>query len=257
MPEPALSQALIAGAFAFVLVLCRCGAAILLLPGFADEGTPVQWRIGFAVALTLLLLPVVSPHLPAMPEDFTRLALLVAGELFAGGLLGWLARMAALALPAAGQIISLSTGQSSVLQPDQNFGAQTAAIGLLFGRLAPVLLLATGLYALPLQALAGSYTALPPGQPPPGADAMEMLVRAISAQFALALQLAAPFVLLSAIWNAGLGLLSRLVPNIQVHFVALPGQILGGLLLLAALAAPACGRWLSEVARGFSGLPGL
>jgi len=256
MPEPALSQALLHTAFAFVMVMCRCGAAIMLLPAFADDGPITQLRVGFACALTVLLLPSIAPMLPPEPESFARLAMLIAGELLAGGLLGWLARLVCLALPAAGQIISLTTGNSSVLQPDQNFGAQTAAIGLMFGRLAPVLILSSGLYVLPLTALAGSYTALPPGQAPPGADITEIAVRAVAAHFALAVQLAAPFLLLGTLWHTGLGLLSRLVPHIQVHFAALPGQVLGGLLLLSAVASPLCLHWLEAVSRAFSGLPG-
>jgi flagellar biosynthetic protein FliR len=126
----------------------------------------------------------------------------------------------------------------------------------MFGRLAPVLILSTGLYVLPLNALAGSYDALPPGRLPPGADVTEIVVRAVSAHFALALQLAAPFLLLGTIWQAGLGLLSRLVPNIQILFVSLPGQVLGGLLILAMLVSPMCARWVAETARVFSGLPG-
>jgi len=86
--------------------------------------------------------------LPSMPQDFAHLAGLLSGELLAGGILGWLARTVALALPAAGQIVSLSTGLSSVLQPDQNFGAQSASLGRLFGIGVPVLIFGTGLYAL-------------------------------------------------------------------------------------------------------------
>jgi flagellar biosynthetic protein FliR len=256
MSDSALSQALLSYAFAFVMVMCRCGAAIMLLPAFAEDGTPTPLRAGFALAMTILLLPIATPHLPPEPHDFPRLVALLTEELCAGILLGWLARLVCLSLPAAGQMVSLTTGLSSILQPDQNFGAQTAALGQLFGRMAPVLILSTGLYALPLHALAGSYEALPPGQPPPGADITEIIVRAVSAHFALALQLAAPFLLLGTLWHAGLGLLSRLVPNVQVHFASLPGQVLGGLLVLSLLATPVCTHWLETTARVFAELPG-
>jgi flagellar biosynthetic protein FliR len=256
MPEPPLSQFLLASAFAFVMVMCRCGAAIMLLPAFAEEGTPARLRVAFATAMALLLLPVVAPLLPPEPDHFAALVLLLGGELLAGLLLGWLARLVCLALPAAGQIISLATGHSSILQPDQNFGAQTAVVGQLFGRLAPVLILASGLYIMPLNALAGSYDVLPPGRDLPGADVTDIIVRATAAHFALALQLAAPFLLLSTLWQAGLGLVSRLVPHMQIHFAALPGQLLGGLLLLALLVSPVSQRWLTDVSRAFAALPG-
>ena len=254
--DAALTQAMLAWCFAFMMVLCRCGGAIMLLPGFADDGAPALLRAGLALALTVLLLPVVEPLLPAEPKDFLHLAGLLAGELLAGGFLGWLARLVALSLPAAGQIISLATGLSSVLQPDQNFGAQTSGLGRLFGIIAPVLLLSSGLYAMPLAALAGSYAALPPGHMPPGADLTEMAVRATSAHFGLALRLASPLLLVAGIWQAGLGLLSRLVPHIQTHFAALPGQVLGGLFVLSLLATAIAGYWVQAAERAFATLPG-
>jgi flagellar biosynthetic protein FliR len=238
MPEPALTQTLLGLSFAFVMVLCRCGAAVMLLPGLGEDGPPPLVRVGLAGGLAILLVPVVAPQLPPPPEKFARLVALLCGELLAGGFLGWLARLVALALPAAGQLISLSTGLSSVLQPDANFGAQTSGLGKLFGMAGPVLILGSGLYALP-----------------PGADMTEMAVRAVSAHFSLALRLGAPFMLVGMVWQMGLGLLARLVPQLQVHFAALPGQVLGGLFLLAALSGSLADVWLHAVGDSFAVLP--
>lgn len=257
MDALATSQGLTALAFAFMLVLCRTAAAVMLMPGLGESEPPAMVRAGLAIGIAALLLPVIAPAIPTEPASFLRLAGMVGAELLAGGLLGWLARLLALALPAAGQIISLMTGLSSVLQPDAMLGAQSAAIGRLLNLAAPVLILSTGLYALPLNALAGSYAVFPAGGMLPAADLAEVAVRAVSASFALALRLAAPFVLISVIWQLALGLLSRLVPQVQVYFVALPGQVLGGLLLLALLAASVLRAWLGAVGDGYAALPGL
>ena len=243
-------------AFAFMLVLCRCAAAVMLLPGLGEDEPPAILRAGLAIGIAVLLVPGVAPLMPHAPASFLRLAFMVAAELLAGGLLGWLARLLALALPVLGQVISLSTGLSSVLQQDPMLGAQSAVIGRLFNLLAPVLILSTGLYALPLGALANSYTVFPAGGVLPADDLAQVAVRAVSASFSLALRLAAPFVLISLIWQVALGLLARLVPQIQVYFVALPGQVLGGLLLLAVLGAPMLRVWLAAVHEGFLALPG-
>ena len=256
MEALATSQGLLTLAWAFALVFCRTAAAVMLLPGLGENEPPAMLRAGLAMGITVLLAPVVAPSLPHEPASFLRLAGMIAAELLAGGLLGWLARLLALALPAAGQIISLTTGLSSVLQPDAMLGAQSAAIGKLFNMLAPVLILSTGLYALPLGALAGSYAVFPAGGVLATGDLAETVVRAVSASFALALRLAAPFVLLSILWQLALGMLSRLVPQIQVYFLALPGQVLGGLLLLALLGPAIVHAWLSALGDGFALLPG-
>jgi flagellar biosynthetic protein FliR len=255
MDDTALSQTLLAWSFAFLLILCRCGAAIMLLPGLAEDGVPVLLRMGLTLGMTVLLLPGLAGSLPGSPGDLPHLAGLLCNELFAGGFLGWLARLMALALPAAGQIISMSTGMSSVLQPDANFGAQTAGIGRLFGMAAPALLLASGAYRMPLDALAGSYAVWPAGGAPAGGDVMELVVRGVGAHFALALRLASPFLLVALIWQMGLGLMSRLVPQLQIYFAALPGQVLGGLLLLGVLAGPLALAWLRAAEDAYAALP--
>jgi flagellar biosynthesis protein FliR len=244
-------------AFAFVLVLARVGAAVMLMPGLGEAEPPAVVRAGLAVALTALLLPVVQPMLPTGAADVFQAAGMVVAELLAGLFLGWLARLVALALPMAGQIIAYMLGLASVLQQDQVFNAQGTVLSRLFGLAAPVILLGGGLYALPLSALANSYQVLGPGAVLPAGDTVEMVLRAVGGSFGLALRLAAPFVLASVVWQMGLGLLARLVPQFQVFFVAQPAQILGGLLLLAALSIGMLDSW-GEAARGaFALLPGL
>jgi flagellar biosynthetic protein FliR len=242
-------------AFAFMLVLCRCAAAVMLLPALGESDPPAVLRAGFALGMAALLVPVVAPDLPKMPADFVRLAGMVAGEILAGGLLGWVARLIVLALPSAGQVISLLTGQSSILQPDPLLGAQSAVIGRLLNLAAPVVILTSGLDALPLTALARSYSVFPAGGLLPPGDLADIAVQATAGCFALALRLAAPIVLMSMLWQAGLGLLARLVPQIQVYFAALPGQVLGGLLLMALLAGAILSAWTEAVREAFAALP--
>jgi flagellar biosynthetic protein FliR len=250
-----VSDALSTSAFAFVLVLCRCAAAVMLMPALGESDPPATVRAGLAMALAVLLTPVVTPALPAMPPNVLDLAGLVAGELLAGGVLGWLARLISLALAAGGQIMSLATGHSSVLQPDPMLGAQSSAVGRLFSLAAPVVILSTGLYALPLAALARSYQVFPAGGLLPAGDLAETAVKAVAESFGLSLRLAAPFLTISLLWQCGLGLLSRLVPHIQVYFAAMPAQLLGGTLLLALLSGAIMGAWLSTAQDAFSALP--
>ena len=86
---------------------------------------------------------------------------------------------------------------------------------------------------------------------------MRGAVRAVAGSFALAVRLASPFLLVAIVWNVATGLLARLVPRLQIYFVAMPGQILGGIALLAVLATTLLTAWQDSVRAGFSALPGL
>ncbi len=257
MPDADLLRALPQWAFGAALVLARAGCACMMLPVIGEAELPATIRAGFAVALTVLLLPVLLPILPAAPSQPLRVAAMVGAEVVTGLWLGWLARLVLLALPVAGQVAALLIGMSSVLQPDPALGASTAALGRLMSIAAPVLVLASGLYALPLMALSGSYAVIAPGALLPAADTALGVVAAVAAMFALAVRLVAPFLLASLGWHVAQALLGRLVPHLQLMSLAAPAQMLWGLLLLGLLATALLATWQDRAAALFSVLPGL
>jgi len=255
--DSALLAQLSPWAFAFALVLARISAAIMLLPGIGEVEIPARLRAGFALALTLLLLPCLAPHLPPAPESLWRAFAMLAGEIGVGLWFGFLCRLIVLAAQMAAQILGLMVGLSSVLLPDAQGSGGSAELGQLLRLAAIVVIFGSGLYAMPLAALSGSYRLLPAGHWLPLGDTAETVVRAVAQSFGLALRLSAPFVLAGTVWQIALGLLARLVPRLQVYFLALPGQLLGGLALLAALAAVLISAWQEAARASFEALPGL
>jgi flagellar biosynthesis protein FliR len=255
--EATLLTTLPAWAFAFVLIMARIGSAIALLPGLGEAEPPAMLRVGLALAVTALLLPGIAPSIPPVPEAGTQAAFMVGAEVIPGLWIGWLARLLVLALPVAGQFIAYMLGLANVLQPDPELGGMATPIERLFAIAAPLAILVTGLYALPLAALAGSYRLLPAGTLLPAADTAETAVHAAAATFSLAVRLASPFLLVAIVWHVATGLLARLVPRLQVYFVVMPGQILGGIVLLAVLATALLTAWQASVRSGYAGLPGL
>jgi flagellar biosynthetic protein FliR len=246
-----------AWAFAFVLVLGRIGAALTLLPGLGEASPPAMLRAGLALGITALLLPGIMPLIPQVPADVPTVVGMIAAEVVTGMWLGWLARLLVLALPIAGQFIAFMLGVSNVLVTDPELSGQSSALEQLFSLAAPLALLISGLYAVPLAALAGSYHVIAPGTLLPAGDGTELAVRAVGQCFALALELASPFVLAAIVWHVVIGLIARLVPNVPVYFVALPGQILGGMALLAVLGGALIATWMDATSAGFARLPGL
>ncbi len=261
MPSPsqALLQSLPQLAFAFVLVLARVGCTCMLLPAIGEAEVPGPVRAGFAVAATLLLLPVLLPMLPAAPSQPLEAAAIVAAEILTGLWLGWLTRLVLNALTTAGQVAALLVGQSSVLQQDPALGASTAALGRLMSVAGPVLLLTSGLYATPLLALMGSYSVIAPGALLPASDTALGVIAAVGTMFALAVQLVAPFILASLGWHLSVALVGRLVPQMSMHLMTLaaPAQLLLGLIMLGLLIAALLAAWQQHATDLFAVLPGI
>ncbi|WP_246856576.1 flagellar biosynthetic protein FliR [Acetobacter vaccinii] len=245
----------------FMVVLCRVSAVVMIAPGVGEVTSPMVVRAGLSVVVAAAVLPTVQDHLTEVCTDALHQPALavaiVAGELLCGAFIGWLARLVGMALTIAMQVISVLTGLASVLQPDAELGASSTAISHMAASFVPVIFLTTGLYALPLAAITGSYTLFPPGHMVMLGDMAKSVSEATALVFGLAIQLAAPFVLIGTLWPAMLGVLNRLLPAIQVYSIAMPAQILGGVLLLGMLIQVMAGVWQERAGDLLLGLPGL
>lgn len=251
-----LSAQLPRDALVFVLLLTRIGAAIMLLPGFGEATVPAMVRAGMALAVTLLLLPSLLGQGPAVPEAGLQLASMLGAEAVTGLWFGWLARMAIMALPIGAQFIAYLLGLSSVLQPDPELGPQTTALARLAEIIGPLVILVSGLYQVSLAALAGTFRLVPMGAWLPAADGLQTAVLVSAQSLALALRLAAPFVIAGVVFQLAAGLIARMVPRLQVYMAVMPGQILGGLALLAAASTALVSTWQHGAGEMLGSLPG-
>lgn len=229
----------------------------MLLPGLGEQEVPAPIRLGLGLGLVVLLLPALAAGLPAAPDDAGQAVRLIGLEVVVGLWLGGLARLVTLAMAMAGQAVALLLGLAQALVPDPELGGLGTATGRLFSLAAAVLVLASGLYAIPLRALVESYALLPVGEPFPAGAGAEAMAVAASDSLALALRLAAPFVLAAVVINVALGLLTRIAPQVQVYFIAVPGQVLAGLALLALILPALLGAFGEAAREAFLSLPGL
>ena len=73
---------------------------------------------------------------------------------------------------------------------------------------------------------------LAPGEIPVLGDMAQHFTIVIATAFKIGIQLSAPFLVFGLLFNLGLGVLSRLMPQMQVFFIGMPLTIILGLLLL-------------------------
>ncbi len=247
-----LEQFLPTNTFAALLIFARIGGAMMLLPGFGEAYVMPRFRLLFAVIMSLLLLPILAPLLPAPPASPAQLLVVFGGELAVGLFIGTLTRIVLGALDSAGQVISLQTGLSAaqIFNPLQ--AGQTAIPSSLYSMLGVLLIFLTNLHHVILRGLVDSYMVFTPGRLPPVEDLSQTAARAVAASFKLAIEMAAPFIVLGTVFMIGLGLIGRLVPQIQVLFVSQPLQVMGGLLLFAFVLVAGMGWFLDGFMQQFA-----
>jgi flagellar biosynthetic protein FliR len=106
------------------------------------------------------------------------------------------------------------------------------------------MLFATDSHHLVIAALNDSYSIFSPGEPMQSGDVAALATRAFAAAFKIGMQLSAPFLVFGLVFNIGLGVLARLMPQMQVYFVGVPLSILAGFLIFAVVVAAMMGTFL-------------
>ncbi|HEY3697438.1 flagellar biosynthetic protein FliR [Phenylobacterium sp.] len=219
--------------FAAGLIFSRLGGLLMLIPGIGEQVVPARIRLSFAFLMTLMLFPVLAGGLPALPATVGGLALAVIQELVIGLMIGAILRMFLSSMASAGEIISLQTTLSFAQTAAPGQAQPSTSVSTFLGLMAVVLIMTTDLHHMFLAAIVHSYALFPVGRHVPTGDAGQLAVRTLGKSFALGLQLSAPVVVFSLIFNIATGLVGRAMPQFQVFFVATPLIVLMGLSLFA------------------------
>ncbi|TAI61038.1 flagellar biosynthetic protein FliR [Bradyrhizobium sp. Leo170] len=228
----------------FVLVFARMGAMVMLLPGFGESNIPARIKLGIALLLTLIILPLHRADYHVDVTSVTSLMVLMVHEIVIGIVLGATARVTLSALAVAGSVIAQQLGLGFVTAIDPTQGQQGQLIGNFLTILGMTLLFATDTHHLVLAALNESYKIFSPGALMPTGDVAALATRAFAEAFKIGLQLSAPFLVFGLVFNIGLGVLARLMPQMQVYFVGVPLSILAGFLIFAVVLAAMMGTYL-------------
>lgn len=234
MAPSLLEQFLVSEIFAFLLIFARIGSGIMVLPGFGEAYVSTRLRLVFALMVALVLTPVFSDIMPAIPGSPLSLLVLLLAEILVGLFIGYLARLLVSAMHIAGTIIAFQSSLAMATMFDISQGGQTTVISNFLSILAVVLFFTLDMHHLMLAGLADSYSLFPPGQFPVIGDMAEHYMMLFSEVFKIAIQLSAPHLVFALLFYLGSGVLARLMPTMQVFFILMPPQIVIAFFLLMA-----------------------
>jgi flagellar biosynthesis protein FliR len=233
-------------ATSFMLTFARIGTMVMLMPGIGERVVSARARMAFALLLTLVMFPTTRPLLLGQGAPQATIMLMFS-EILIGLTLGLAVRVIVSALQTAGNIVAQQLGLSFAMTVDPTLGNQQASIANLLTLLGTTLVFVMDLHHLAIGAMRESYTLLPPMGIPDVGDAASLAVKAMSRSFALAVQMSAPFIVFGILFNLGLGLLSRLMPQLQIFFLAMPATILMGSVILMAVLSVMMGLFIEQL----------
>lgn len=212
------------------LIFLRIAPIMALIPAFSEQSVPPRIKLILGLAFTLVVAPAIPNFTTSASGSISEIALYSASETVAGLAIGISVRMFILALQTAGSIAAQSTSLSQLLG-----GAATEplpAIGHVLVISGLALAMMTGLHIRMTQLIVLSYEFLPAGEFPDARILAAWGTGHVSRAFSLAFTLAAPFVIISVLYNLTLGVINRAMPQLMVAFVGAPVITAGGLIML-------------------------
>lgn len=254
-----LETVIVGNIFAFILVFSRIGSAIMIMPGIGDSFVSPEIRLLFALALSFVVMPALAPSLPPPPADVFGYVLLVGSETLLGIFIGTVMRVLMAALDTAGMVISMQAGFANVMVLNPAAGSQGSIAGALYAMAGTLLIMVTDLHHMLLASVFDSYALFPASGILPDAGSMlDVVARAVDLAFKTGFSMAIPFIVVGVLLQIGFGILGRLMPQVQIFFLALPAQVLIGLVTLAMTFSAGILLWLNQTENAMAGfLPGV
>jgi flagellar biosynthetic protein FliR len=214
------------------LVLARPATLIMAAPVFGGAFAPTHVRVGLAVILAFILLPVV-PVPPVV--TLTGLVVILARELAIGLALA----MSLRALMAGAELGGSLTGSQLMLSYgstiDPQGGVRNTVLASLYGNLALLtFFVINGHHAL-LRGLTSSYQSIPIGSGSIDESLARSVMQMLGVVFVFGLRLAAPIVIVMMVVELGAALIARSAPAISLQVIGTPVRIIVGLLAVAAV----------------------
>jgi flagellar biosynthetic protein FliR len=251
-----LLQDLVVGhVFAFLLIFMRLGMALTVMPGIGDAFVSMQIRLSFALAMSFVLTPFLASHLPAPPAQSIAMVELLLSEAFIGLFIGTIMRIMIGALDTAGMVISIQAGYSNALVFNPATSTQGSVVGALYSMMGVTLLFVTNMHHYMLATVVDSYQLFPAnGHLIDMESTLEVIKRTVSAAFRIGVELATPFLIVGTLLQIGFGLLGRLMPQVQIFFMALPLQIMLSLVMLTMVMSAGLLFWLNSYESAITGV---
>jgi flagellar biosynthetic protein FliR len=232
----------------FFLVLGRISPLFLLAPLFSSKMMPPRARGIAAVALALGIAPVAS-HAGGgagdLPADLIGIAGLMLKEILVGMAFAFALGAFFAAISVAGNLLDTFIGFSFGAIVDPVSGNPGGALNQLYGLVGVAIFVAIGGDAWVIQGLARTYDAVPLLDAPQIGSLVEGAQVAFSGVFAAALQVCAPVLLAIVLTDAAFGMVSRVVPQLNVFAVGFPAKVTVGLLLIG-VSLPFLAGWLDD-----------
>ena len=213
----------------FFLILTRVSVILFLFPFFSSRVIPVLTKAGLALVITVILYPIIDSAPGAFPATAWGMARIVFSELIVGMILGLLIQMFFEGVRIMGQLVGFQTGFAITNILDPQSGQQVSILSNMAYLLAMVLFLLLNGHHILLGAMRESFQIIEVGSLNLNRQIFQRVMATSADMFVIAVKIGAPAIAALLFTKVAFGLITKLMPQMNIMIVAFPVQIIVGL----------------------------
>lgn len=231
----------------FLMATCRTSGCIFFNPIFGRTTVPNVIKVGMAVVLGIYITALMQ-NSGINVEDLTTLefVLSMAKEFAIGFTLGYIMRAFLAILTLAGYVIDMQAGYSMATLYDASTNAQISITGNLMTIMYTLLFFVTNSHANLAALVVKTYDVIPVGMVGINREVGIYAIQMFGLMLIYAFQLTIPFIVLEIFTEVAVGMMMKMVPNINVFVVNIHLKMLVGLILLITI-IPALGIFMTKL----------
>jgi len=214
---------------AFYLVLIRVSVILVMFPFFSARVIPNLTKAGLALVITIVLFPVIHNKMVEFPGTLLGIAQLILSEIIIGMTLGILVQIFFEGVRMMGQMVGFQTGFAITNVLDPQSGIQVSIFANMAYLMAIVLFLLLNGHHILLNALRDSFDIINVGSLSLNVGMLKKMTKISGEMFVIAVRIGAPPIAALLFTNVAFGLITKLMPQMNIMIVAFPVQICIGL----------------------------
>jgi len=216
--------------------LFRIAGLIMSAPLFGSKPVPARIRLGFALAITFVVVPVVSPTVPSVDVLSPTGVLIIIQQVLIGVLMGFALQLVISAVITAGQVVALQMGLGFSLMVDPQNGAQAPVVSQLYVLMVLLAFLALDGHLVMIEILTDSFRYMPISDKGLVPDDFWQVVTWGSMIFSGAVGIALPAIASLLVVNMSFGIMTRAAPQLNIFAIGFPiTMMLGFAVILLTL----------------------
>lgn len=215
----------------YFLIVMRVAGIIFAAPFFGSTVIDARLKMFFSFILAIFIAGVIKPA-SFGNVGAVMMILMIVKEILIGVAIGFLGRILFAGVQLGGQIIGFQMGFGVVNVIDPQSNAQISIIAQFQNIVMILIFLGIGGHRLIIEAVYNSFLIVPLGSFTFPYESYHYLVKIFSDVFVISLKIVAPVFVTLMITHVVMGIIARLVPQMNILIVGFPIQIAAGLIVI-------------------------